>query len=149
MIIYGRFFPATKFFWFRMYFYWFCNRSHFLSYNKNFMKIFVHIIWVLQHSDYKFESKNQFFKKFKNCPKLRVWPEFSDDFGQFLNCLKNWFSLSNLKSECCNTQIICTQIFIKFLLQDKKWERLQNQQKYILQQKKSCGWEEPAMHKAT
>ena len=27
------------------------------------------------------------------------------------------------------------KIVIKFLLQDKKWERLQNQQKYILQQK--------------
>ena len=56
-------------------------------------------------------------------------------FGRFLNFLKNWFLLSNLKSECCNSQIICTKIFIKFLLQDKKWERLQNRQKYILQQK--------------
>ena len=49
--------------------------------------------------------------------------------------MKNLFLLSNLISECCNTQIICTKIFIKFLLQDKKWERLQNRQKYILQQK--------------
>ena len=56
-------------------------------------------------------------------------------FGRFLNFLKIWFLLSNLKSECVNSQIKCTKIFIKFLLQDKKWERLQNRQKYILQQK--------------
>ena len=30
---------------------WFCNRCHLLSCNENFMKLFVHIIWVLQHSD--------------------------------------------------------------------------------------------------
>ena len=34
-----------------------------------------------------------------------------------------------------NSQIICTKIFIKLFLQDKKWERFQKQQKYILQQK--------------
>ena len=34
-----------------------------------------------------------------------------------------------------NSQIICTTIFIKLFLQDKKLERFQNQQKYILQQK--------------
>ena len=33
------------------------------------------------------------------------------------------------------------KIFVKFLLQDKKWQLLQN---HILQQKKFCGWEEPA-----
>ena len=95
----GRFFPATTFFCCRMYFCWFCNRSHFLSCNKNFMKIFVHSIWLFTHLDFKFES--------------------------------NWFFLSNLISDCCNTQIICTKIVIKFLLQDKKWERLQYQQKDI------------------
>ena len=40
-------------------------------------------------------------------------------FGSFLTYLR-----SNLISQCVNTQIICTKIFIKFLLQDKKWERL-------------------------
>ena len=44
-----------------------------------------------------------------------------------------------------NTQIICARNFIMFFSQDKKWERLQNQQKYILQQKKCCGWGKPAI----
>ena len=39
-----------------------------------------------------------------------------------------------------------TQKIKKFLLQDKKWQRLQNQQIYILQQKKCCGWVEPAIY---
>ena len=38
-------------------------------------------------------------------------------------------------SECGNTQILYAQIFIKFLLQDKKLQPLQNQQKHTLQQK--------------
>ena len=42
----------------------------FLSWNKNFMKIFVHLIWVCKHSDIKFESKNQFRKYVKNCPEI-------------------------------------------------------------------------------
>ena len=42
---YGSFFPATTFFCCRMYFCGFCYRCHFLNCNKNFMKIFVHIIW--------------------------------------------------------------------------------------------------------
>ena len=47
--------------------------------------------------------------------------------GQTLNLLHFWiifkifskFLLSNLISECGKTQMICTKIFIKFLLQDK------------------------------
>ena len=42
----------------------------------------------------------------------------------------------NLISECGNIQIMCEKMVIKFLLQDKKWQRLQSQQKDILQQKK-------------
>ena len=42
--------------------------------------------------------------------------------------------LEILPKQCVTTQIMCTQIFIKFLSQDKKRERLQNHQKHILQQ---------------
>ena len=63
--------------------------------------------------------------------KLRVWP----DFRPILTYFQNRFLTLNLISECGNTQIICTKIFIKFLWQDSKWQRLQNQQKHILQQK--------------
>ena len=73
---------------------------------------------------------------FANILKIIRKSRLAPIFGQFLKYLQNWFLLSNLISECCNTQIICTTIFIKFLLQDKKWERLQNQQKDILQKKK-------------
>ena len=48
----------------------FCNRCHFLSWKTNFMKIFVHIIWVCKHSDFKFESTQNFCKNIKNCPKI-------------------------------------------------------------------------------
>ena len=40
--------------------------ADFLSCNKKVMKIIVHIIWVLTHSDIKFECKNQFCKYVKN-----------------------------------------------------------------------------------
>ena len=43
----------------------------FLSSNKNFMKNVVLIIWVCKHSDIKFESREQFFKYVKYCPKIR------------------------------------------------------------------------------
>ena len=46
-------------------------------------------------------------------------------FRQFLTFLQNWFWLSNLISECLHTLLISTKIFIKFLLLDKKWQRLQ------------------------
>ena len=39
--------------------------------------------------------------------------------------LKNWFLLSKLEVECLLARIRCTIIFIKFLFQDKKWQRLQ------------------------
>ena len=38
---------------------------------KNFMKIVVNIIWVLPHSDIKFESKNRFCKYVLNYPKIQ------------------------------------------------------------------------------
>ena len=44
------------------------------------MKFFVHIIWVLTHSDTEIESKNQFCE---NVTKIGSNPEFtrfSDDF---------------------------------------------------------------------
>ena len=41
----------------------------FVSSNKNFMKIFVLIIWVCKHSDIKFESRKQFRKYVKNVQK--------------------------------------------------------------------------------
>ena len=45
--------------------------------------------------------------------------------GQYFTYLRNWFLLLNLISECLHNQIRCTRIFIKFLFQDKKWQRLQ------------------------
>ena len=39
--------------------------------------------------------------------------------------MQNWFLLSNLISECLHTQIRCTNIFIQFLFEDKKWQWLQ------------------------
>ena len=50
--------------------------------------------------------------------------------------------MQNLISKCFNTQMIFRKIFIK--LTGLKWQRLQNQQKHILQQKKCCG-SEPAI----
>ena len=47
------------------------NRCHFLSSNKNLMKFFVLIFWVSKHSDIKFESRKQFCKYVKYCPKIR------------------------------------------------------------------------------
>ena len=38
------------------------------------VKTFVHIIWVLPHSDIKFYSKNQFCKYVKNCPNIGSKP---------------------------------------------------------------------------
>ena len=61
--------PQHFFCWW-MYSCWFCNSSHLLSCNRNFMKIFIHIIWVLPHSDI-FELKNQFCKYVKNYPKIQ------------------------------------------------------------------------------
>ena len=70
------------------------------------------------------------FTIIRKSSKLRVCPNFWKICNIFQNLL-----LSNLIPECVNTQIICTKIFIKCLLQDKKWQRLENHQKYILQQK--------------
>ena len=61
--------------------------------------------------------------------------QFLGIFGQFLTYLQNCFLHWNSKSECYHTQILCTKISIKFLLQDKKWSRLQNPNFVILQQK--------------
>ena len=41
------------------------------SCNKNFIKIFGHIIWVLTHSDIKFVRKNQVYTYVKNYPKIQ------------------------------------------------------------------------------
>ena len=111
---YGRFFPATTFFCCRMCFCWFFNRCHFLSCNKNFMNSFLLIICVLPHSDIKFENK-YFFTLSKNPVNWGLDPIY----GKFVTFLKNWFMLSSLISECVKTQLICTKIFIKFLLRDK------------------------------
>ena len=84
----------------------YCNRCHFLSWNKIFMKTLEHLIWACKHSNSKFESNYLIF-------------------GQFLTYLQNWFLLSNWISECLHTQIRCTRIFITFLFRDKNWQRLQ------------------------
>ena len=39
--------------------------------------------------------------------------------------MQNWFLLWILKFGCLLTRIRCTRILIKFLFQDKKWQRLQ------------------------
>ena len=56
-------------------------------------------------------------------------------FTQFLTYLQNCFLHWNSKSDCYNAKIKCTKIFMKFLLQDEKWSRLQNPNFVILQQK--------------
>ena len=78
-----------------------------------------------------FNAKKNFAKILKIVRKSGFYPIF----GQFLKFLQKIFLHWNSKSECYNSQIICTKIFIKFLLQDKKWSRLQNPNFVILQQK--------------
>ena len=58
----------------------FWNRCRFLTWNKNFMKIIVHIIWLCKHSHIKFGGKNQFCKYVKNYPKIKGLTQFSDIF---------------------------------------------------------------------
>ena len=68
---YGWFHLATA----KICWYWwksqYCNPCHFSSSNKNFMKIFVLIIWLCKHSEMEFESRKQFCKYDKNWPKIR------------------------------------------------------------------------------
>ena len=47
-------------------------------------------------------------------------------FGQLFTYLKKFLLHWNSKSECYNSQIICTKNFIKIFLQGKKLSRLQN-----------------------
>ena len=54
----------------------FCNCCHFLPCRKNVLKFFVHIIWVLKHSDFQFEHKQIFFNNLKNFQKTRLNPNF-------------------------------------------------------------------------
>ena len=53
----------------------------------------------------------------------------------------------NSKSECYNSQILCTKNFIKFLLQDKKLSRLQNPNFVIFSKKMSPLRKSPHMGK--
>ena len=53
--------------------------------------------------------------------------------------------LSNLLSECGNTKKICKINFIKILLQDKKWQLSEKQEKPHPAGKKCCGREEIAI----
>ena len=81
-----------------------------------------------------FNAKSNFANMLKY-----VWKSgFDHIFGQFLTYLWNCFLHWNSKSECYNTKIKCTKIFMKFLLQDKKWSRLQNPNFVILQQKNAA-----------
>ena len=88
LLLYGWFPPATE----KICWYWwklqYCKRCHFLSWNKNFMKIFVHLIWVCKHLDIKFETKNQFRKYVKKISRNLINYLIS---GQFLTYLQNWF----------------------------------------------------------
>ena len=74
--IYGRFFSVTNFFCCKMCFCWFCNRCHFLSYNKIFLKSFLHIIWVLDFA-------NNLLKIIRKSGKLMVWPNLRTIFNIF------------------------------------------------------------------
>ena len=71
------------------------------------------IIWVLPHSDINFANM---LKIIRNSSKLRDWPYFQTILNIF-------------------AKLMCKKNFLKFLLQNKKWKQLQNQQKDILQQK--------------
>ena len=89
------FHPATA----KICLYWwklqYCNHCHFLSWNKNVVKILEHLIWVCKHSNSKFESNYLIF-------------------GQFLTYLKIVF--------CSQIEYLsaCTKIVIKFLSLDRK-----------------------------
>ena len=50
------------------------------------------------------------------------------------NYWKNFCLRSNSKSECLQTQIMSTKFFRKFVLQGKRWQRLQNRNFHQLQQ---------------
>ena len=56
-------------------------------------------------------------------------------FGQLFTYLKKFLLHWNSKSECYNSQIICTKNFIKFFLQGKKLSRLQNPNFVIFRKK--------------
>ena len=45
---------------------------------QNVKKILVHLIWVCKHAAIKFESRKQFRKCVKNCPKIRGFTRFLD-----------------------------------------------------------------------
>ena len=75
-----------------------CNPCHFLTSNKNFMKIFVLIHRVCKHLDIKFESKKQFCKYVKNNPKIKEIKDLTQFyliFGQFLTYLRKKNLLPN------------------------------------------------------
>ena len=67
-------------------------------------------------------------------------------FGQLFTYLKKNFLHWNSKSECYNSQIICTKNFIQFLLQDKKLSRLQNPNFVIFSKKMSPLRKSPHMY---
>ena len=68
---------------------------HFLSGNKNYMKILVHLILACKHSNSKFESKNQFCKYIKIVQKSPKSP----DFGHFFYIFAKLYSA--LKFNIC------------------------------------------------
>ena len=115
---YGRFFQATTFF---CSFSWFCNRCHCLSRNKLYKDCFAYYLGVVTLRYFIREDKNNFANMIKIIRKL----------GQTLNLL----DFRIIFYIFAKLILIRTIIFIKFLLQDKKWQRLQNQQNDILQQK--------------
>ena len=100
----------------------FCHRCHFLSCNNNFMKICVHV-WLfgcVRTQILNLRAKIFFANMLKIVGKSQKNGS-NLIFGKFLTYL-----LSNLISRSLHTQIMCTKIFIKILLQDKKLQWWQN-----------------------
>ena len=109
----------------------------FYSVIKSFWK-FLYILFGCGHTQIlDFENMLKIIQKSR---KLRVWPVFWKIYNIFAKLI---FALK-FNIWVCQHPNNRHKNFHKVLLQDEQWQRLQNQQKYILQQKKFCGWEEPA-----
>ena len=77
----------------------FCNNCKFLLYRKNFLTIFLHIIWVCKHSDFKFECEWKILKIKSEC--LQNQAICTTNFGQFFLQGKNWQWLQNRNVHLC------------------------------------------------
>ena len=91
-------------------------------------------------SIHSFFGKQNFFQNWKKDRKKRLNPVFRNIFS----ILKKFCLRPNKKSECLQTQIICTKNFKKFFGEGKNWQQLQNRNFHQLQQIfDMAGWNHP------